>query len=114
MTTTLIPIICAVVAAVVVLAATPLASRLARAVGAVDVPSGRRIHSAPTPRLGGLAILAGFLVPVLYYFPEDEAARALVESTELEPRDIVRRALTIAGEICVYTNTNITIIEPGA
>jgi ATP-dependent HslUV protease, peptidase subunit HslV len=42
------------------------------------------------------------------------AARALVESTELEPRDIVRRALTIAGEICVYTNTNITIIEPGA
>lgn len=42
------------------------------------------------------------------------AARALVQSTELEPRDVVRRALTIAGEICVYTNTNITIIEPGA
>jgi len=41
------------------------------------------------------------------------AARALVESTELESRDVVRRALTIAGEICVYTNTNITIIEPG-
>ena len=42
------------------------------------------------------------------------AARALVESTELDARDIVRRSLTIAGEICVYTNTNITIIEPGA
>jgi ATP-dependent HslUV protease subunit HslV len=42
------------------------------------------------------------------------AARALVESTELEPRDIVRRALTIAGEICVYTNTHITVLEPGA
>jgi len=41
------------------------------------------------------------------------AARALVGSTELEPRDVVRRALTIAGEICVYTNTNITVIEPG-
>ena len=48
-TTTLIPIICAVVAALVVLATTPLAARLARAVGAVDVPSDRRIHSAPTP-----------------------------------------------------------------
>ncbi|MGE0025889.1 MAG: glycosyltransferase family 4 protein [Thermoleophilia bacterium] len=83
MTTTLIPIICAVVAAVVVLATTPLASRLARAVGAVDVPSGRRIHSEPTPRLGGLAILAGFLVPVLYYFPEDEAARALITGAVL-------------------------------
>ena len=83
MTTTLIPIICAVVAAIVVLATTPLASRLARAVGAVDVPSGRRIHSAPTPRLGGLAILAGFLVPVLYYFPADEAARALITGAVL-------------------------------
>lgn len=41
------------------------------------------------------------------------AARALVGSTELDARDIVRRSLTIAGEICVYTNTNITIIEPG-
>ena len=25
--------------------------------------------------------------------------------------DIVRQALTIAGEICVYTNTNITVLE---
>ena len=55
MTTTLIPILCALVAALVVLAITPLAARLARAVGAVDVPSDRRIHSEPTPRLGGIA-----------------------------------------------------------
>ena len=61
-----------------VLAATPVAARLARAVGAVDHPSDRRIHREPTPRLGGLGILAGFLVPVLYYLPEDSAARALV------------------------------------
>ena len=40
------------------------------------------------------------------------AARALLENTDLEPRDIVRRGLTIAGEICVYTNTHITVIEP--
>ncbi len=42
------------------------------------------------------------------------AARALVASTDLPPRDVVSRALTIAGEICVYTNTNITVIEPSA
>ena len=78
MTTTLIPITCALVAALVVLLTTPLSSRLARAVGAVDHPSDRRIHREPTPRLGGLAILAGFLVPVLYYFPADQAARALI------------------------------------
>jgi ATP-dependent HslUV protease, peptidase subunit HslV len=40
------------------------------------------------------------------------AARALVVNTELAPVDIVRRSLHIAGEICVYTNTNITVLEP--
>jgi ATP-dependent HslUV protease, peptidase subunit HslV len=42
------------------------------------------------------------------------AARALVSATELPPRDIVQRALEIAGEICIYTNTNITVLEPSA
>lgn len=42
------------------------------------------------------------------------AARALVRETALGPREVVQRALTIAGEICVYTNTQITVIEPGA
>ena len=42
------------------------------------------------------------------------AARALVENTDLPPREIVRRGLQIAGEICVYTNTNITVLEPTA
>ena len=41
------------------------------------------------------------------------AARALVTATELPPKEIVRRSLEIAGEICVYTNTHITVIEPG-
>lgn len=40
------------------------------------------------------------------------AARALLRETKLPPVEIVRRALTIAGEICVYTNTQITVVEP--
>jgi ATP-dependent HslUV protease subunit HslV len=40
------------------------------------------------------------------------AARALVANTDLPPVEIVRRGLQIAGEICVYTNTNITVLEP--
>ena len=39
------------------------------------------------------------------------AARALAANTDLEPAEIVRRSLTIAGEICVFTNTNITVLE---
>ncbi len=41
------------------------------------------------------------------------AARALAANTELGPTEIVRQSLTIAGEICVYTNTNITVLEAG-
>ena len=39
------------------------------------------------------------------------AARALVANTTLEPKDIVRKALEISGEICVDSNTNITVLE---
>lgn len=37
------------------------------------------------------------------------AARALLENTELNARDIVQKGLTIAGNICVFTNQNHTI-----
>ncbi|KVE33367.1 ATP-dependent protease subunit HslV [Burkholderia sp. TSV86] len=34
------------------------------------------------------------------------AARALVENTDLSARDIVEKALEIAGDMCIYTNHN--------
>jgi ATP-dependent HslUV protease subunit HslV len=37
------------------------------------------------------------------------AARALLDNTELAPTDIVRKALTIAGDLCIYTNQSHTI-----
>ena len=37
------------------------------------------------------------------------AAKALLENTSLTARDIVERALKIAGEICIYTNQQIVI-----
>ncbi|MDP2882191.1 MAG: ATP-dependent protease subunit HslV [Azonexus sp.] len=37
------------------------------------------------------------------------AARALLENTELSPREIVTKSLEIAGDICIYTNRNFTI-----
>jgi len=42
------------------------------------------------------------------------AARALLENTDLGAREIVEKALEIAGDVCVYTNRFITIEElPG-
>lgn len=37
------------------------------------------------------------------------AARALLRHTDLPAEDIVRNAMTIASEICVYTNSNFTV-----
>ena len=37
------------------------------------------------------------------------AARALMEVDGLSAEDIARRAMRIAGEICVYTNANVII-----
>jgi len=37
------------------------------------------------------------------------AAKALILAGYDDPEKIVREALTIAGEICLYTNTNITV-----
>jgi len=39
------------------------------------------------------------------------AARALLKHTEMAPRDVVQRGLEIAGEICIYTNTHITVLD---
>jgi ATP-dependent HslUV protease subunit HslV len=39
------------------------------------------------------------------------AARALMENTELSAKEIVQKALTIAGDICIYTNNHLTIEE---
>jgi len=39
------------------------------------------------------------------------AARALLQSSKLSPKEIVQKSLEIAAEICVYTNTHITVLE---
>ena len=39
------------------------------------------------------------------------AARALLNNTELDAREIIEKSLTIASEICIYTNHNFTIEE---
>ena len=47
---------------------TPLVKKLAIKLNAIDVPNDkRRIHDHPIPRLGGLAIVAGFTISTLLY-----------------------------------------------
>jgi UDP-GlcNAc:undecaprenyl-phosphate GlcNAc-1-phosphate transferase len=58
-------------AALLVVVLTPLVARLAHAVGAVDQPNRDRprIHQQAVPRIGGIAIVAGILVPLMIFAP---------------------------------------------
>ena len=47
---------------------TPHTMRLAKKVGAIDIPNDRRVNKKPMPRLGGLAVIAGFVVSIIYLF----------------------------------------------
>lgn len=59
---------------------TPYSMRLAKKVKAIDNPSERRINKVPMPRLGGLAILCGFFVSIIY----------LIISLELENKIVLQ------------------------
>jgi UDP-GlcNAc:undecaprenyl-phosphate GlcNAc-1-phosphate transferase len=63
--TALLPFI---LASAVTVAMVPLTGWLARRVGAVDEPDAeRRIHRQPTPRLGGIAMFAGFALALAIF-----------------------------------------------
>ena len=40
--------------------------KIAKHIGAMDIPDARKVHTKPMPRLGGLAIIAGFVVSIVY------------------------------------------------
>ena len=39
------------------------------------------------------------------------AARALMAHTQLKPAEVVRAGLEIAGDLCIYTNRSIEVME---
>jgi UDP-GlcNAc:undecaprenyl-phosphate GlcNAc-1-phosphate transferase len=49
------------VAGVVTYFSTPIVLRFSRKLGAVDIPDDRKVHAVPTPTLGGVALMIGFL-----------------------------------------------------
>jgi len=57
-----------IVALIITYASTPLSIRLAYKIGALDIPKdSRRMHKKPTPRIGGVAIVYGFLISTLCF-----------------------------------------------
>jgi UDP-GlcNAc:undecaprenyl-phosphate GlcNAc-1-phosphate transferase len=65
-------------AAALALALVPAAEALARRIGAIDRPKERSLHTVPTPKLGGLAILVGVLAAAVLFLPWVPQTRAIL------------------------------------
>ena len=68
----------ALVALAVVVLLTPAVGGMARLLGVVDAPGGRRLNRSPVPRLGGLALFLGIFVPALAFLPFGRETRGLL------------------------------------
>jgi UDP-GlcNAc:undecaprenyl-phosphate GlcNAc-1-phosphate transferase len=66
------------IAFLVVVLLTPAVGGMARLLGVVDLPEGRRLNRRPIPRLGGLAIFLGILVPALAFLDLSEQMRGIL------------------------------------
>ncbi len=66
------------IAFVIVVLLTPAVGGMARLLGAVDAPDARRLNRRPIPRLGGLAIFLGILVPALAFLDLSSESRGLL------------------------------------
>ena len=63
-------------ALVISVALIPLMIRLAPRLGMVDQPDPRKVHTIPTPRVGGVGIVVGSLVSILLWVPLNPATEA--------------------------------------
>ncbi len=68
----------ALIAFAIVVLLTPAVGGMARLLGVVDRPGDRRLNKRPIPRLGGLAIFLGILVPSLAFLSLDGEMRGIV------------------------------------
>jgi UDP-GlcNAc:undecaprenyl-phosphate GlcNAc-1-phosphate transferase len=67
-----------VTAAVIAWLLVPVAEALAIRIGAIDTPGERSLHTTPTPRLSGAAILVAVCASGAVFLPWDEETRAIL------------------------------------
>jgi UDP-GlcNAc:undecaprenyl-phosphate GlcNAc-1-phosphate transferase len=71
----LLPLITALVISMAII---PVMVRLAPVLGMIDKPDSRKVHAVPIPRVGGIGIVIGALLPVLLLLPLDQSLIAFL------------------------------------
>jgi UDP-GlcNAc:undecaprenyl-phosphate GlcNAc-1-phosphate transferase len=68
----------AAAALVIVILLTPAVGGMARLLGVVDRPDSRRSHARPIPRLGGIALFFGIMIPALAFLDFSRETRGIL------------------------------------
>jgi len=71
----------AIVAMAISMAIIPLMIRLAPAIGMIDSPDQRKVHTTPVPRVGGIGIVVGLIIPVLIWLQFDNFVLSFIAGT---------------------------------
>jgi UDP-GlcNAc:undecaprenyl-phosphate/decaprenyl-phosphate GlcNAc-1-phosphate transferase len=86
-------------AALAVVVVTPLVRRLAVRLGAIDHPGDRKVHPTPTPRLGGVGLLAGVLAALGLAFLLPTFRPVFADSSELQGTMIAAVVICAVGVV---------------
>ena len=73
----------AMLAMAISMAIIPLMMRLAPVIGMIDLPDPRKVHTAPIPRVGGLGIVIGALVPMLIWLQFTDLTISILVGTSV-------------------------------
>ena len=73
--TFILPLIAALVLSMVVI---PIMVRFAPRLGMIDQPDPRKVHAIPIPRVGGVGIFIGAMVPIVLLLPIDQTLLAFI------------------------------------
>ena len=67
-----------IVSLVISMLLVPPLMRLAPLIGAIDLPDARKVHLQAMPRIGGIAMIIGVLVPAIFWLPIDQKHLSLL------------------------------------
>ena len=68
----------AIIAMAISMAITPIMMRYAVNLGMVDKPDSRKIHDVPIPRVGGIGLVIGSLIPMLIWLPGSDLMHSYI------------------------------------
>ncbi len=94
----------------IALAITPAVIWFATRIGALDQPNERKVHTAPTPRLGGIAIYISFCISILltfYFEPRQQVIAAL------DPHAAVMLVLSLTLVLMLGVWDDLQPLKPG-